>query len=325
MGHVFRVPLVATLLLFSSISWAARVAQPPSHELRAQGFYLMAVAKLTSIEGNRGQFQIQRTLFGKGLPEQVELPLDDQTAQRLQADEDYLIAFTRHKKSKFPPATDLVEISPKLLRSTVAGEAITIASPAAVEMMTGRWEQRYADDAKQHLRALLDTVGGSDPLLGKMAAAEILGRPGFEEEWNRKLRKQLGNLVAESDVEPVTKDLLMQIGRAGVMSDRQLRKVSKKLLEVASVDAISTDIYWPAAIRNALIVLGSVGKQGDASVAEKWLLANHRAIVESALVTAASLRGTSRAEIAQEILQQSSAPDQARQVLEQRARLASKG
>ena len=324
MVHVLRLPLVAALLLFFSTSWAAKTAQPPSHELRAEGHYLMAVAKLAALNGSVASFRIQRPVFGEELPKGVELALDLQTAQRLSAGSDYLIAFTRHEKNKFPPYDELVEIKPKLLRSLFAGEGITAASPAAIAMLSGQWEQTYAASPKDHLVALLDTVSADDPLLARMAAAEILGRPDYESHWGRKLRKRLSNLIVEPTLEPVTKDLLMQVARSGVMGDRQLRSTSKKLLERTSPNVIANDIYWPTAIRGALIALGSVGKPGDASVAEKWLLANHRAIVESALVTAASLRGTPRAEIAQQILQQSSVPDQARQVLEQRARLVSK-
>ncbi len=322
---MYRVVVLIGFTIFlwsvAEVADAARVATPPSYELRAKAHYKMATATLTTMKGTIARFEITKTHFGSDLPDTIHLPLDDQTANRLSGGHEYLIAFTQHDQSKFPPQTELVEVQPRMLRSLTAGEGITSASDKAVAVMTGSLAEQHKKKPAAHLAALLEHVVGQDPFLGRMAAAEILGRGELADHWKRQTRNALIAALTDTAVEPLTKDLLLQIARGGALDDKAIRSAARAVLDSTPPAILSTDIYWPAAIRGLLVALGASGKSEDAQIAEKWIRSDHRAIVETALTVASSLAGQSINQLAERIGEEAFLPPAARQVLRQRARL----
>ncbi|MEM1089688.1 MAG: hypothetical protein AAF552_03395 [Pseudomonadota bacterium] len=320
-----RYVCLFSLIFAASSAWAAKQTQPPSWDLQDQSNHRLIIATPSEIDGAAVTFDVIQKLAGEPGEKSITLAFDDATVALIGGKGRYLLAYTDAEKKRFP-AEGYHRTEPRVVRNLLAGEIISGSSPAAIEMLDGTAQRKFADSPSDHADFLLAQLQSGDPFLQRLSAAEILGRPSLMEQFNADQTSQVWDFAADVNRDPMARTMALRIGFASDGYTERARTVVRGLLDTTPVSVVRNDMYWPGLVYTALIALADQFSPGekDLPAFARWMGAAHRGVVEAAL------RGIGKTQPERELteiyraLAQPFLAAEARQVLQQRVQGVSK-
>ncbi|MFK7958669.1 MAG: hypothetical protein AB8B96_21430 [Lysobacterales bacterium] len=309
----------------SGVSFAAKQTQPPSWDLQAQAGHRLVIGAVKSIDGANVTFEVVRRVMGDSSDATITVAFDDATVAKMGVKGRYLVGYTDIVKKRVP-AEGFHKGKPRVVRNLLAGEILSGASPAAIEMLDGTAQRKLADTPQQFVEFLLARLESSDPFLQRLASAELLGRASLMEQIDDNQIARIWMFVANVDRDPMARTIALRIGFARDGSSSRARTTVRELLATTPVSVVRGDMYWPGLVYTSLVLMADQfsPSEKDLPALTKWMEAEHRGVVEAAL------RGVGKTHPERElteiyrVLSQPFLAAQARQILQQRVQGLSK-
>ncbi len=324
-GRVALIAVIAVLLTVCGVSFAAKQAQPPSRDLQAQTGHRLVITRVTAIDGANVSFEVLRRVMGDSSDATVTLAFDDATIAQMGVKGRYLVAYTDVVKKRVP-AEGFHKAKPRVIRNLLAGEILSGATPAAIEMLDGTAQRKLADTPHDFLEFLFAQLESGDPFLQRLASAEILGRASLMKQMDDNQVARIWTFVANVDRDPMARTMALRIGFASDGNSSRARTTVRELLATTPVSVVRDDMYWPGLVYTSLVLMADQfsPSEKDLPALTKWMGAEHRGVVEAAL------RGVGKTHPERElteiyrVLSQPFLATQARKILQQRVQGLSK-
>ena len=298
----FRVtPLLLGLSLMTVPASAREGKNPPSLALHEK-FRQIIVARAVEPVGDEAfRFTTLKNLFRQA-PEELTLRMAPETASRVQPGSKYIVAFTEHRKVRFPGMSGLDPDGPRVVRIPQTGEAVFEYSRALRRMIT--WQQAGKQLATRKLFSLATRLlQSSDPAVQRFGASEIAQR--------RLMEVVGGNRLDE--VEAFVRDrgrdgsarhvLFVASGRLPAESRTWRGELARQLVGETPTTLDPTGLE-AGFVLLALEILTEEGTTADAQTVQRWLVGNHGPVAEKAAIALETLAPETAAQKIREALEQ---------------------